>query len=136
MLAFMKCVAEAVMENGVKGLASLVPGGDFAFKVAEGAYKKYRERKKEADQRKEIEELAKTSFESAKQEAITAVREAAAEIARTNPQQAALSENDRLQLELYLSQVPAAVQQSLKRPEDPSGRTAPSAFAIRTPDDV
>lgn len=136
MLNFMRCVAEAVMENGVKGLASLVPGGEFALKVAGGAYKKYRERKKETDQRKEIEELARAGFESAKQEAVAAVREAVAEITRTNPQQAALSEADRLHLELYLSQIPSAVQQSLKRPEDPSGRTAPSAFAIKTPDDV
>lgn len=136
MREFLKCVAEAVIENGIKGLASLVPGGEFAYKVAEGAYKKYRDRKKEADQPKEIEALAQTNFESAKQEAAIAVREAVAEVAKADPQRAELSLTDRLQLEMYLSQVPATVQQSLKRPEDPNGRTVPAAFALGGPDAV
>ena len=136
MIEFFRCVAEAVMENGVKGLASLAPGGEFAVKVAAGAWKKYRDRKKEADQRKEMEALAQSNFDSAKQEAVKAVREALAEVARTNPQQPGMSDFDRLNLELYLSQIPAVVQQSLRRPEDPTGRTVPSAFALNTPEAV
>ena len=39
---------------------------------------------------------------------------------------------DKLNLELYLSQVPGAVRASLKRPEDATGRTVPPAFALNT----
>jgi hypothetical protein len=66
MLVFFRCVAEAVMENGVKGLASLVPGGEFACKVAAAAYKKYSDRKKDADQKKEMEALAQLAFDNAR----------------------------------------------------------------------
>ncbi len=37
MRVFFRCVAEAVVENGVKGLAAMVPGGPYAYAVAESA---------------------------------------------------------------------------------------------------
>ena len=43
MLVMMKCVAEAVMAKGVKGLAELVPGGQYLFDVASEALKRMRE---------------------------------------------------------------------------------------------
>lgn len=47
MLVFFRHVAEAVAEQGIQGLVAEVPGGKFAYGVAEGVLKKYRERKRE-----------------------------------------------------------------------------------------
>ena len=55
MLGFLKCVAEAAVENGLKGLLALVPGGPYIYDVSNAALKKYRERKKDAEQRAEIQ---------------------------------------------------------------------------------
>src|SRR4051794_41154495 len=41
------------------------------------------------------------------------------------------SEAVRQAARTYLSQIPGRVQRSLRRPEDPSGRTIPAAFALR-----
>jgi hypothetical protein len=109
MIAFFRCVVEAVVEKGVRGLAAMVPGGAFACEVAAAAWKKYRERTKDAEVRAEIQELALASFEDARRAAARVVEE----VAPTAPAE------DRINLELYLAQVPAAVQQSLKRPGTP-----------------
>ncbi len=62
MFAFFRCVAEAVMEKGVRGLAEMVPGGAFACDVAAAAWKKYRDRKNVAEIRAEVQELAQANF--------------------------------------------------------------------------
>jgi serine/threonine protein kinase len=126
MLVLLRCVAEAAMENGVGGLAEMVPGGKYAYDVAAAAWKKYRERKKDAEAREEIRQLAQANFEEARRAAVEAVREAAA----------AAAPEDRSRLESYLSQVPGAVRASLKRPEDATGRTVPAAFALNSADDL
>jgi serine/threonine protein kinase len=125
-IVFLKCVAEAVVENGLKGLAGMVPGGEFAYEVAKATLDKYRQRRKDTEAKAEIEALAQASFEQAKQAAIQAAKEVAAGVAP----------DDLVTLEQYLAQVPASVQQSLKRSDDPSGKTAPATFALNTPDDV
>ena len=37
---------------------------------------------------------------------------------------------------MYLTQIPGAVRQSLKRPDDPSGKTVPADFALNDPADL
>ncbi len=125
MLDFLKCVAESVVEKGVRGLAEMVPGGVYAYDVAAGAWQKYRERKKDAEIRAEIQELAQASFEDA--------RTAAAEVVQAVVPGGKEAE---IALELYLTQIPGAVRQSLKRPDDPTGKTVPAAFALKSPEDV
>ncbi len=44
--------------------------------------------------------------------------------------------DDIIDLELYLTAIPDAVRQSLKRPEDPTGKTVPAAFTLKSADDV
>lgn len=127
MIAFFRCVAESVAENGLSGLAEMVPGGKFACAVAAGAWKKYRERMKDVEIREEIQRLAQVSFDEARNAAVEAVKAAATPDA--TPEQ-------QLSLELYLSQVPSAVRASLKRPEDVSGKTVPPSFSLNSPDDV
>ncbi len=121
---FFKCVAEAIVENGLKGLAEMVPGGKFAYDVAEGVWKKYKEQKKEDEQREELAKLAQATLEEAKAEAVKVAREAVS------------GAEDIIDLELYLTAIPDSVRQSLKRPEDPTGKTVPAAFTLKSADDV
>src|SRR5262249_50719473 len=84
------------------------------------------ERKKDAEVRAEIQQLAQASFDEARKAAAEAVKQGAP----------TATVEDRQALELYLSQVPGAVRASLKRPEDATGRTVPPAFSLATPDDM
>jgi serine/threonine protein kinase len=127
MLAFLKCVAQAIVENGLRGLADMIPGGAFAYDVAKSALEKYRAGQKDAEIRADIQQLAQASFEQARQAAVQVAQEVAS---------SAASPDDLINLELYLAQIPAAVRQSQKRPEDPTGTTVPATFALKTPDDV
>jgi len=130
MLGFLKCVAEAAVENGLQGLLALVPGGPYAYAVGGAALKKYRERKKDAEQRAEIQQLAEATFEQARVEAVEAVRQVLAEKNLTPPPEAVVA------LELWLASVPEATRVSLKRKDDPSGRSLPDGFVLRDADDV
>ena len=128
MRIFFECVAQAVMENGIRGLAQMVPGGAYACDVAEGAWKKYREKMQEQQLRDDIAQLAQVSLEDAKREAVAAIREVIGSGASP-------TDDEMIDLELYLSAIPDAVRQSLKRPEDPAGKSAPSNFSLRDPDE-
>ncbi|MDB5310201.1 MAG: hypothetical protein JWO38_4403 [Gemmataceae bacterium] len=125
MIAFFRCVAEAVVEQGVRGLAAMVPGGEYACDVAKATWEKYRQRKKETEQRAEIQMVVRATFEDARQVAA----EVAREVTAGRPE-------DRIDLELYLTGIPAAAQQSLRRPDDPTGTTVPSEFALSSPEDL
>ena len=124
-------MAEAICENGIKGLADMVPGGKFAFAVAEGVWKKWKEKKQEQKLHDEVVKLAGAKFDEAKTEAVQAAREAFAAVTGPLP-----TVDEIIDLELYLTAVPDAERQSLKRPEDPTGTTVPPAFALNSADDV
>ena len=66
MLVMMKCVAEAVVAKGVKGLAEIVPGGPYLFDVANEALKRMREKKRATDLRAEVLQAAQATNEDAK----------------------------------------------------------------------
>lgn len=126
MLAYMKCVAEAVVAKGVRGLVEWVPGGAYLYDVAADAGKRLRDRKHRAEVIDELRQAAQASFEEAK----AAAEQVAREVAAAGPVE------DRVALELYLSQVPGAVRKSLRRAEDHTGRSVPAGFVLDTPDDL
>ena len=97
-----------------------------ACDIAAGAWKRYRDRKKDVEIREEIKQLAEASFSEARKAASAAIEQATP----------LATIQERLTLETYLSQIPATVRTSLKRPEDSTGRTVPSTFVIKTNDDV
>ena len=126
MRAFLECVAQAVMGRGVRGLCEFVPGGPYLFDVAGDAYRLFRERRRADQLREEVSAAALASADDARRIAA----EVAQEVAGAAPAE------DRLALELYLAQVPAAVRASMKRADDPSGRTVPPDFALDAPADL
>jgi len=125
MFEVFECVAHAIKDKGLRGLCELVPGGPYVFDVAGHAYQLFRERKKAAALKEEIAKVAAASVEEAKR--------AAAEVARQVAHEAPAEE--RIALEMYLTQLPCAVRQSLKRAADPTGRTVPPDLALDAPDD-
>lgn len=127
MLVLMKCVAEAVMTKGIRGLTELVPGGAFLYDVSMEALRRLRERKVAAQLREEVRQVAAASFQDAKWAAEQVAREVVA---------AGAPIEDRIALELYLTQMPACVRQSMKRADDPTGKTVPAEFSLEQPEDL
>jgi serine/threonine protein kinase len=125
MFEVFECVALAIKDKGLRGLCEVVPGGPYVFDIAGHAYNLFRERKKEAALREELAKVAAASAEQA--------RQIAEEVARKVVPAAPVEE--RIALELYLTQLPGAVRQSLKRADDPSGKTVPPDFALGAPED-
>ena len=127
MLGFFRCVAEAIAHKGIAGLVadSGIPGAQYIVDVAGDAYKRWKQKSSQQELRAEVEQMAVATFEQA--------REAAKDVAR---EVAAGNRDLELGLELYLTQIPAAVRQSLKRPDDLSGTTIPDDFCIEDEDDV
>lgn len=136
MFEIFRCVASAVLENGIRGLAGMVPGGQFAYAVAESAWKKYRERKQAAKQHDEVAELARSGFDQARADAQRAVREVLAAIPAKPTGSPEPTSEELVDLEQFLTAIPEAARRSLKRPEDPTGTTVPANFDLRGPDDV
>ncbi len=123
---FMRCVGRAVVKNGGKALASVVPFGEVLFEIATDAYQDYRKDHGEADLRADLQGVAQASSAQLRQ----ATEQVVALVAADQPPAI------RQALTTYLNQIPAAIHQSLRRPSDPGGLTVPSARSLRKPEDL
>jgi hypothetical protein len=123
-----RCIGEAVCVKGPRALLSLVPFGDVLYDIAEETYERLKRAASEEEQRAAIAAAAQATPEETRCEAEAAVREIAAD--------GLLSPEAQINLISYLSQVPSAVRQTLKRPSDPSGKTVPSLFTLERPEQV
>jgi hypothetical protein len=123
---FLKCLARAVAKHGVKFVCHLVPGGEALYDIAADAYQDYRQRGQEDALRGELQDLAQAPAEQVRQEVAGAVEAEAGHLPAA----------DRQKIAAYLSQVPALIRRSLRRPSDPTGTTVPAALSLRQPDDL
>src|SRR5438067_1353987 len=123
---FLRCVGKAAVKHGVRALAGLVPMGGELYDIASDALADYRRDGKDEQLRAEIQALAQAGPAETKQAAEQVVREVAA------------GQSPKVQIALtsYLSQVPAAVRQSLRRPADPTGTTVPATLALNKPENL
>jgi len=126
MYAIFECIAVAVKNKGIRGLCELVPGGQYFFDVCGEAFRLLRERRKDAQLREEMAKIAAASVEEAKQAAEEVARQVAGDA----------SPDETMALGLYLAQIPGAVRASLKRSDDPYGKTVPPDFALRSAEDL
>ncbi len=124
-VALLKVLGKAVLNAVGGGIA-----GDVLIDVlpdaAQEVWEWWRKARTPEEQREDVEALAQAPTAEARE----AVREVVAEIAGDRPKEIQIA------LSLFLSQVPAAVRQSLRRPADPSGRSLPAHLAPQGPDDV
>jgi len=116
-----------------KGALNAVGGGvvgEMVFEalpeMARGIWAWWRKERTPEQQRQEVQALAQAPAPEVR----AAVQQVVAEIAGDKPAEVKKS------LELFLSQVPAAVRQSLRRPADPAGVSLPLALAFDDPDQV
>jgi hypothetical protein len=122
----LRCLGKAILKNGVRALASLLPLGEVLVDIAKDAYSEYRKSHDQTDLRAELEGLSRASTEEIRQAAELVVAQEAA------------GQRPEIQLALtsYLSQLPSSIRQSLRRPSDPSGTTVPPGRSLRGPDDL
>jgi eukaryotic-like serine/threonine-protein kinase len=133
MLTVFECVAQAIKNKGIRGLCDLVPGGPYLFDVMGDALRLLRERRREKELREDLAKIAAASTDEAKKAAEEVARKVVAE---AKPEAKPDDIADRITLELYRSQIPGAVRASLKRTDDPSGKTVPPDFAVNSPEDL
>jgi hypothetical protein len=111
-IVLLKFVGKAVCNAVGGGIA-----GDLLFDVvpdvAEEAYKWWKKDRKPAEQQADLLQLANATPEEVKQASALIVEENAAD----KPPAV------KKELEVYLSLMPGAIRQSLRRPSDPAGRT-------------
>jgi serine/threonine protein kinase len=124
-VALLKFIAKAGLNAVGGGVA-----GDFAVEVipdlARDVWKWWGKGRPEEQLRAEVQELAQMPSAEARRQAEQVVAEVAAE--QPEPVRQALT--------AYLSQVPAAIRQSQRRPADPSGHTLASGLSLQKADDL
>jgi hypothetical protein len=136
MLRFLRFAARAVVKYGSKVLADAVPFGGVLHDIASDLWHKYRQ-KPPADQKPvapppqaeiaaDLQAVVQAPAAQLRQEAAAATEEVAAD------QPPALQQA----LTLWLTQVPAMVRRSLRRPSDPTGTTVPATLSLGRPEDL
>jgi tetratricopeptide (TPR) repeat protein len=123
---FLRCVGKAVVKNGARALANLLPFGEVLFDIARDTQEEYCKDHPEAELSADLEGLAQASPAEVRQAADVV----AAEVACDQP--AAV----RVALTSFLTQLPASIRQSLRRPSDPSGKYVPAGLSLRKPEDL
>lgn len=123
------CVGKAVADVGLAELVACADGNPMVAaglvaKIAFGAWKQWKDDKKQDKLNADVLDAAKKSFEEAKQAAIDVAKQVT-----TDPE---------LQghVERFVTLVPASIRASLRRPEDPTGTTVPANYAVDDPDDL
>jgi translation initiation factor 2B subunit (eIF-2B alpha/beta/delta family) len=75
--SLVRCLGQSIAELGLGDLARMVPGGEYALKVAKLAWGRYRKLKNDQQIRDDVAVLARQSFDEAKQAAEQVAREVA-----------------------------------------------------------
>ncbi|HWG41423.1 MAG TPA: protein kinase [Gemmataceae bacterium] len=122
----LRCLAKAVVKHGVKFLCNLAPGGGAVYDFAADVVEEYRRDSREDALRAELQALAQAPLEQVLQQVEADVQAVAAD----QPPEV------RQALTAYLTQVPAAIRRSLRRPSDPTGTTVPATLALSRPEDL
>jgi serine/threonine protein kinase len=124
----LRCIGMAVIVKGPRALVGLIPFGEVVYDIAEETWRRLQEAGREPEQVAAIAAAAGATTEEARREAEAVV----GELASTQP----LPPEAQINLVRYLSQVPSVVRQTLKRPSDPTGKTVPSSFTLKKPEQV
>jgi len=122
---FLRCLGRAVIKNGARALANIVPGGEFIFDawmVGKEAYEDYRKEGSEAEMKSDLEKVAQATPAE--------VRQAAEAVAADQPAEV------RAALTAYLTQLPGSIRHALRRPSDPTGTTIPAGLSLQQPEEL
>ncbi|MFO0926473.1 MAG: bifunctional serine/threonine-protein kinase/formylglycine-generating enzyme family protein [Gemmataceae bacterium] len=130
----LRCIGEAVVARGLKGLLGFVPYGDKLYDIAQDAYDRYKQQCQVEDGLAQVEAAAQASFSEIKVMARATFNDIRA--AANRPEVSIALERVEVQTALigYLEQVPAAIRSTFRRPADPSGKSMPHNFSVRKPE--
>jgi hypothetical protein len=123
MLMFLRCVGEAVVAQGMRGLMGLVPFGEQVYDVAANAIERYRQARREQQMAGDLQQVVQADAAQVAHNAQQIAREVAA----------GQSEDQIRLIEAYLTQIPGVARQSLRRPQDPTGTTVPATLNLHDP---
>lgn len=121
-----RCIGEAVCAQGLRGLAGLVPFGEVVYDVARDALERFRRSQDQEQLRAALQEAVRAGVQEVKDEA----RAVAHEVAAGQPPEI------ELRLADYLTQVPALIRQSFKRPADALGLSLPPLLSLERAEDL
>ena len=124
----LRCIGKAVLVNGGKILLNAVSGGVLGdmVEIVQDIWEAYQEEAKKDDATAELQALAQAPTGEVRKHAA----EIAQEVAGGEPEEV------RRTLANYLTQVPATVRRSLRRPSDPTGTTIPPGLVLREAKDL
>jgi len=121
-MLFLKCLAQAISERGLKLVTDVVPFGNTLHEIARNTWEYYTRQRQVDHLRGEIEQLAQSSPQQIRDEAEKAVADLPTEV--------------RTPIMLYLQQVPGVIHRTLRRPDDPTGKTLPDQLTFQKSDDL
>jgi formylglycine-generating enzyme required for sulfatase activity len=124
-LALLKALGKAVL-NAVGGGFIGELAVDIVPSVARDVWNWWAGHRNEEQRREDLEALANAPAADVR----AAAEQVVAQVAADQPPEVQLA------LITYLTQVPAAVRQSLRRPSDPTGHNVPIHLSLASPDDV
>ncbi len=120
-MLFLRCVGEALAAKGLRGLMGLVPFGEILYDFTDDVIARYR-KASGAD-----------NIAAALEGVLAADPAETREQARLAAQAAGVSPEEAARIEAYLNQIPGVARQSLRREQDPQGRTVPPAVNLNDP---
>jgi hypothetical protein len=123
MMIFLRCVGEALVAQGMRGLLGLAPYGEQVYDVAAEAIERYRQARRQDQMATDLQAVVQADMDQVRVEA----QQIAQEVAAGRP------EAEVHQVEAYLTQVPGVARQSLRRPKDLSGTTVPADLNLADP---
>lgn len=121
------------MAHGARGLAGLIPLGDCLYDMASDAWERYSRACEGEGRRAEIQTAAEAVIAVVKREAeavAAEVRAAAGQSLQAELNTPKFQQN----LAAYLIQIQASIRRSLRRPNDPSGKSLPPDFVLQEPE--
>jgi serine/threonine protein kinase len=126
MKVLFRCIGEAVCAHGLRGLAGVVPFGEVVYDVAREVLERFRQYQDEEAMREALQDAIQAALPEIRAEA----RAVAHEVAAAQPPEI------ELRLADYLTQVPALIRQSFKRPADALGRSLPARLLLEKAEDL
>jgi serine/threonine protein kinase len=122
----LRCLGKALVKHGARFVLNLAPGGDVLYDIAAETWEAYLKDGGAAEAAAELESLAQAATDQMQ----TAVKDVVRQVASD------CSEAVQEAIAAYLTQVPAAIRRSLRRPSEPSGRTVPPGHPLTRAEDL
>ncbi|NBO93821.1 MAG: hypothetical protein EBV06_16160, partial [Planctomycetia bacterium] len=132
---FFRCVGEAIAARGMRCLLGVVPFGEHIYDICSDTLDRMKRESQAEEQRRQFEACIQANLTDIKTEAVAVfqeVRAAASPEVRTQLDQPEVAQN----FVGYLTQVPASIRASQRRPADPTGRSLGKNFSIQKVDDL